>query len=490
MNAKRSNRWAAVVTLVGIAAGCARGVSAPPNVPMQEVGDLRVGLVNAPDPPRAGKNAMTIVVKDAAGAPVSGATIDPRVVMEAMGSMPRMESRGAVKEVGPGVYRASYGLAMAGEWDVHVAVSAPRHAAAAGDWRLSTTVPGFAFAGGSGAPATSAATSAVTSSSPDTTIAIDASRRQELGIRVAPVERRDLTTSVRAAGRVAWDETRVRDVTFKFGGYVRRLDADFTGRAVRAGEPLMTVYSPELLGAQQEFLEAIRAGATDPAARDLAAAARRRLELWDLSAPQIEGIAREGTVRDVLPVLAPVSGVIVEKKVVAGSPFQPGDVLFRIAPVDPIWVMASVYQMDLPLVKTGATVTISNPYLDGGARRGRVAFLDPTLSADTRTGNVRIEVANPHGDLKPGMFVDVTLDVALGKKLAIPESAVLPTGERRIVFVDLGNGRLAPRAVELGARAGDWYEVLSGLHEGDRVVVSGNFLISSEAKLKSAGAKW
>ena len=489
--AKNARPWtAAALAALLLATGCAPRASAP-DMPMQAVGDLQVGLANAPDPPRAGKNEVTIVVKDAGGQPVRGATIDPRFVMEAMGSMPRMESRGAVKEISPGVYRANYGLAMAGEWDVHVVVSSPRHAPATGDWRLSTSVPGFSFAGGDAA-ATAAGGSGATlpPAGADGTITVDAARRQQLGIRTAPAEVRDLSTTVRAAGRVAWDETRVRDVTFKFGGYVRTLTADFVGRPVRAGEPLMTVYSPELLGAQQEFLESQRAGAIDPAARDLAAAARHRLELWDLPAAQIEGIAREGRVREVLPVLSPVTGVVVEKKVVAGSPFQPGDVLFRIAPVDPIWVMASVYQIDLPLVRTGATVTIANPYLDGGTRRGRVAFVDPTLTPETRTGNVRVEVANPRGDLKPGMFVDVTLDVALGKRLAIPESAVLPTGERRIVFVELGDGRLAPRDVRLGARAGDWYEVLAGLKEGDRVVVSGNFLISSEAKLKSAGEKW
>lgn len=484
--ARSAGSWtAAALAVLLLAAGCAPRASVP-DVPMQAVGDLQVGLANVPDPPRPGKNEVTIVVKDASGAPVRGATLDPRFVMEAMGSMPRMESRGAVKETAPGVYRASYGLAMAGEWDVQIALSAPRHAPARGDWRLSTSVPGFAWAGADAA----SSSAALPAAGADGTIAVDAARRQQLGIRTAPVERRDLATQVRAAGRVAWDETRIHDVTFKFGGFVRTLAADFTGRPVRAGEPLMTVYSPELLGAQQEFLESQRAGAIDPAARDLAAAARHRLELWDLPAAQIEGIAREGRVRDVLPVLSPVSGVVVEKKVVAGSPFQAGDVLFRIAPVDPIWVMASVYQIDLPLVKTGATVTISNPYLDGGTRGGRVAFVDPTLAPDTRTGNVRVEVANPHGDLKPGMFVDVTLDVALGRRLAIPESAVLPTGERRVVFVDLGDGSLAPRDVRLGARAGDWYEVLGGLSEGDRVVVSGNFLVSSEAKLKSAGEKW
>ncbi|MEO5616485.1 MAG: efflux RND transporter periplasmic adaptor subunit [Candidatus Eisenbacteria bacterium] len=483
------------------------GAAVPANMPMEKVGDYRMGVMVSPDPPRPGENVATIVVKDSEGKPVRGAEIDPRFVMEAMGQMPRMESRGKVKEVSPGVYRAGYGLSMAGEWDVRVRLSPAQGPPAVGDWRLSTSVEGLAFVGGSAASgAASDAGAAGAGAAPtdlrpagtvdgmlapgEGEVHVDAARRQALGIRVGVAEERELATRIRAAGRVAWDETRFRDITFKFGGYVKNLAADFTGRPVRKGEVLLTLYSPELLAAQQEYIEALSAAANDPAARDLAAAAKRRLELWDIPAAQIEGIARERRTRDVLPVLAPVTGVVTEKKVVDGSPFQPGEVLFRIAPLDPIWVMASVYQVDLPLVRVGAPVTIENPYLDGGSRTGRVAFVDPTLVTDTRTGSVRIEVSNPTGALRPGMFVDVHLDVTLGKRLAVPESAVLPTGERHVVFVDLGDGRLAPREVKLGVRAGDWYHVLSGLRAGDRVVTSGNFLISSEAKLKTATEKW
>ncbi len=476
-----------------------------PDMPMQQVGDYRIGVATSPDPPRPGENTATIVVKDAEGNPVAGASLDPRFVMEAMGQMPRMESKGKITEVAPGVYRAAYGLSMPGEWDVHVRMKSGDAPQVLGSWRLSTSVEGLAFVSGSaptraagGERADDAATAGEEGAHAEGAelapgegeVHVDAARRQALGIRVAPLKARELSMRVRSAGRVAWDETRTRDVTFKFGGYIRSLAADFTGRTVREGEVLFTVYSPELLAAQQEYLEALGAAAKDPAARDLAAAAKRRLELWDVPAAQIEGIARENRTRDVLPVVAPVTGVVIEKRVVNGSPFNPGEVLFRIAPLDPIWVMASVYQMDLPLVKLGAPVTISNPYLDGGSRAGHVAFVDPMLAAETRTSSVRIEVPNPRGDLKPGMFVDVNLEARLGLKLAVPESAVLPTGERHIVFVDLGGGRLAPREVKLGTRAGEWYEVLGGLAAGERVVVSGNFLISSEAKLKTATEKW
>ena len=458
----------------------------PADLAYQRIGELSVGLATAPDPPRAGENQMLVAVRDRDGQPLRGADLQARVVMEAMGAMPRMESRGEFREIAPGFYRARFGLAMAGDWTVELRVTPksgpPLHA----DYRLSTLRAGATFTGeaatGGSPPAESLGVAQA--------VTLDAARRQSLGIRTEGVARRPLTATVRAAGRVSWDETRLHDVTLKFSGYVRTLSGDFTGRTVNAGEPLLTVYSPELLSAQQEYLEALRAAPTDPSARELADAARRRLLLWDVPPAQIEGIAREGRARDEIPVLAPATGVITEKRVVAGSPFAAGDVLFRIAPIDPVWVMAAIYQVDLPLVTVGTPVTLSNPYLDGGSRKGRVAFVDPTLTADTRTAAVRIEVPNPAGDLKPGMFVDAVIEKPLGERLAVPESAVLPTGERRLVFVDLGDGRLAPRDVRLGVHAGEWYEVLGGLEAGERVVTSGNFLISSEARLRSAGEKW
>jgi Cu(I)/Ag(I) efflux system membrane fusion protein len=461
--------------------------NATAEMPMQDVGAYRIGLVNSPDPPRPGENQLTVMVKDRDGRAVTDASVDARFTMEAMGSMPRMESRGKLESSKGGVYRARYGLSMAGEWDVVVKVAPKNGEPVRADYRLSTSTRGLAPV--SATPVVGA-TPAATNTVDDATVQVDEARRQSLGIRTTEVVLRDLALTVRAAGRVTWDETRAFDVTLKYSGFVRSLAADFTGRAVRKGEPLMTVYSPDLLAAQQEYIEALGAAKTDPMAHDLADAARRRLQLWDVPTAQIDGIALDGRARDILPVNAPVSGVVVEKKVVEGSPFNAGEPLFRIAPVDPIWVMASVFQVDLPSVKVGSPVTIKNPYLDGGSRRGRVAFIGPMLSSDTRTAEVRIEVPNADAALKPGMFVDVIVESPIGKKLAVPETAVLPTGERKVVFVDLGQGRFAPRDVQLGMRAGDWYEVRGGLKAGDKVVTAGNFMISSEARLRSASEKW
>jgi Cu(I)/Ag(I) efflux system membrane fusion protein len=193
---------------------------------------------------------------------------------------------------------------------------------------------------------------------------------------------------------------------------------------------------------------------------------------------------------EALPILAPTSGIVLEKSVVQGSAFTAGQTLYKIAPVNPVWVIASVYPFELSFVRTGMAATVLSPFLPERSRAGKVAYIDPYLNPETRTAQVRVVVPNTRGELKPDMFVDVILSASLGNQLAIPESAVLYAGDRRVVFVDLGDGRFAPRAVTLGAKAGDEYEVLGGLRAGEIVVTSGNFLIAAESKLKSAAQKW
>ncbi len=487
--------WAVTLAL-GLAA-CDRSARVPRDMPMQDVGALKVGVATAPNPPSTGENVMTIVVKDASGEPARGAAIDAVVSMPAMGAMPYMESRGDVSEAAPGVYRAKYGIAMAGDWDVNLRVRPKSGTPAAGAWRLSTNHKDLAFVGGdANAPAATghAADSSATGADAPGVVSLDAARRQSLGIQVGVVAPRDLTLEIRAAGRVAYDETRLAEVSLKYAGWVRAIHADFTGRPVRRGQALFDAYSPDLYAAQQEFLTALAAAREDSVngggGADLAIAARRRLQLWDVADQDLAAIAREGRPRETLPVRSPAAGVVTEKSVVLGSPFTAGQSLYRIARTDPVWVLASLYEQDLPHVRVGSPVRLVPTETGGRERRGRVAFIAPDLAADTRTGTMRIEVANLDGALKPGMYLDVRLDVSLGRLLAIPESAVLPTGERRIVFVDLGDGRLAPREVMLGARAGEWYEVRSGLAAGERIVTSGNFLVAAESRLRSATGKW
>jgi Cu(I)/Ag(I) efflux system membrane fusion protein len=441
------------------------------DAPLQPVGPFRISLVNRPQPPAVGDNRLAVTVQDTSGAPVRGAEVSVLVVMQAMGTMPRMESRGEVKEIRPGVYEAKYGLSMAGEWDVDVQVRDAKGARADAAYRLSTSLKEITLQGG---PVPGA-------------VRIDPARRQEIGIRTAPVETRDLSTTVRAAGLVAYDETRRAEVSLKFGGWVRTLRVDYTGRPVRAGEELFTVYSPELFSAQQEYLTAL---ASSPASPDLVQASRQRLLLWDITPEQIDAIGRAGKPMEAVPVVAPVSGIVIEKNVVRGSSFMPGQMLYKIAPIHPVWVMASIYPFELSLLRTGMEATILTPFLPEKSRTGRVSWVSPYLAADTRTAEVRIEVPNARGDLRPDMYVDVQFEVRLGKKVAVPENAVLYVGDRRVVFVDLGDGRLAPRDITPGQRAGDYFEVLSGLKAGEIVVTSGNFLVAAESRLKAAEGKW
>jgi Cu(I)/Ag(I) efflux system membrane fusion protein len=483
-----------------LVAGCGRktderGRSTAPQGAGDPVGPFRLSVRNLPETPSVGDNRLEIAIRDTTGAPVRGADVEVLVSMQAMGAMPKMESRGELHEASRGVYEAKYGLAMAGEWDIGIRV---RHASgtAEASYRLSTTLKGASFAGGTppiGTAAANVGSGAPMPADVPGAVRIDSARRQAIGVKTEAVQVRDLSTTIRAAGRVTYDETRRTEVSPKFSGWVRDVRVDYTGKPVRAGEVLFTAYSPELVAAQQEYLTALGIGSDSGAQSidpEIAAAARARLLRWDIAPAQIEEIARAGKPIEALPILAPTTGVVLEKNVVQGSSFSAGQTLYKIAPIHPVWVIASVYPYELPWVRTGMAATILSPFLSEKSRPGTVAYIDPYLDPQARTAQVRVVAPNVNGDLKPDMFVDVLLSASMGKRVAIPESAVLFVGDKRVVFVDLGDGRFAPRAVTLGAKAGDSYEVVSGLKAGEIVVTSGNFLIASESRLKSSAQKW
>ncbi|HYO13088.1 MAG TPA: efflux RND transporter periplasmic adaptor subunit [Thermoanaerobaculia bacterium] len=328
-------------------------------------------------------------------------------------------------------------------------------------------------------------------------LVLDADRLQTIGVKTDTVERVPVASEIRAVGRVAFDETGYEDVTVKFGGYIEKLHVEETGRPVRRGQILFTLYSPELYAAQREYLTAL---ASQRAARSTAApdradylvnAARQKLRLWDLSEEQIQAVAERGEPVRAIPVFSPASGYVMEKDVVQGGAVQPGMRLFRIAALDSVWVEAEVYESELPRVRTGQRAVITLPYQPGEELRGRVSLVYPALNPETRTGRVRIEVPNRTGAggpvLKPEMYADVVLQAPDREVLAVPASAVLYTGPRRLVFLDLGEGRFRQQEVRLGTKVGDAFEVLGGLQEGDRVVTSGNFLIDAESRLRSGG---
>lgn len=328
---------------------------------------------------------------------------------------------------------------------------------------------------------------AVVSLSPD--------RQRTLGLRSEPVRDVSLEREIRTVGRVAADERRLHHVHTKYEAYIEHLHVDYVGKFVSKGQPLASLYSPELMATQQEYLLAWRArqqlasSAIPSVARggvDLLEAARRRLLLWDIRPADIARLERTGEVQRTLDLYSPASGYVTAKMAQHGMRVTPADTLFDIADLSHLWVMADVYESDLPAVRVGMAAQLSLSYLPGRTWRGAVTYIAPTVEEKTRTIKVRVEVDNEDGALKPEMFADVVLKTALGRGLVAPESAFLKTGERTLVFVDHGDGRLEPREVQTGAKVAEGVQVLRGLDEGERVVTAANFLLDSESSLKAA----
>lgn len=326
-------------------------------------------------------------------------------------------------------------------------------------------------------------------------VRIPAQKRQLIGIRTSVVERSAFSRSIRAVGTVTVDETRLRHVHTKVDGYVEKLYANATGEQVWEGKPMVEFYSPELVATQQEYLVAVQArerisGSTVPGVRDsadeLVRSVRRRLELFDVPDGQIMELSGSGRTRRLITLYAPVSGVLLRREVTEGERVEAGTTLLEVADLSRVWVLASVYEYELPFVREGQRGTMTLSYLPGKTFEGRVSLIYPTLDPATRTVQVRLEFANPAMELRPEMYAEVELQADLGERLSVPASAVLETGTRAVVFVDRDDGVFEPREVEIGLRLAETYEVLSGLQEGEKVLTSGNFFVDSESKLKAA----
>jgi Cu(I)/Ag(I) efflux system membrane fusion protein len=453
-------------TLLGLAS-CAREAGST----AAKAGDLEVQLAVDPDPPRVGENHLTATVKDAGGKPVDGARLGFVYDMPAMGAMPEMKGGGDVRAEGSGRYVVTYPLSMQGDWHLTLTIEAPGHAPQEVGLEVSPPRKGFTLGSQRGG---------------GRTIDVPPERQQLIGVAWARVERRPLTVTLRAAGRVDLDERTVTDVTLKYEAFVERLLVAETGRSVKRGEPLLRLYSPDLLAAEEELLQARRAGA----APELGAAATRRLAYWGVTPQQLEELQQRGTADGRLTVASPATGVVLEKGVVEGTHVMPGMSLYRVGNLGRIWVQAAVYERDAPLVAVGQRARVTLPALSGVALDARVTFVAPRVDPRTRTVEARLELSNPSLTLKPGMFADVVVEVPLGTRLAVPDSALLLSGGHRYAFVDRGGGKIAPVEVEVGAQAGDFAEVVSGLAAGEQVATGATFLLSSEAKLRDALPRW
>ncbi|MEC4669138.1 MAG: efflux RND transporter periplasmic adaptor subunit [Nitrospirota bacterium] len=320
-------------------------------------------------------------------------------------------------------------------------------------------------------------------------------RQQLIGVKTAVVGKQQLETAIRAVGKVDYDEQRIAHVNLRISGWVEDLFVDYTGQLVRKRQPLFTLYSPDLVAAQDEYLLALRAeeqvqDSPLPEVREQAAqmvqAARDRLRLWTITDQQITELARRGTAQTYLTIFSPIAGHVIDKQVFKGMFVEPQTKVYAIADLSAVWVHAEIYEYEVPFVRVGQSATLTLDAYPGESFHGRVTYIYPYMNKEARTLKVRLEFQNPGLRLKPDMYGTVVIRVDRGHKLAVPDLAVLDSGIRKIVFVAKGKGLFEPRQVTLGPKVGPYYEVIEGLVEGERIVTSGTFLLDSESKLMAS----
>jgi multidrug efflux pump subunit AcrA (membrane-fusion protein) len=330
---------------------------------------------------------------------------------------------------------------------------------------------------------------------PGGTVEISPEKQQLIGVQYGTVEYESVGDTIRAAARVTLDETRIAKIHSKLDGWIDQVFVDFTGKLVKQGDPLLTIYSPEALATQQEYILAIKAldlmhdnpvhemmGSTE----NLVGAARKRLQLWDIGDPEIDQIARTGETLKNLTLHSPIAGFVMERNAFPKQRISTDTALYTIADLSTVWVIADVFEFEASGVQLNRAATLTLDYLPGRAFAGRVSYILPQVDPATRTLKVRLQFENPGFALKPDMYGQVELRTAVARRLVVPQTAVLDSGDRQTVFVDRGNGYFEPRDVKVGVRANGRAEILGGLRAGERIVTSGNFLIDSESQLQKA----
>jgi membrane fusion protein, copper/silver efflux system len=328
-------------------------------------------------------------------------------------------------------------------------------------------------------------------------VKIDPTVVQNIGVQIEEVTKRNLSKTIRAPGKMSPDETRFFSVNTKISGWVEKLSVDYTGMLVDKGQPLLEIYSPDLVATQQEYLQAIsykkklkEGGGTDAlsGADQLIQSAKNRLIYWDITENEIHALEKRGKASRTLTLYSPVTGIVLEKSVVKGQNIMAGAELLKIADLSDVWLWADVYQNELSFIKVGQAAKISVSNLPGRVFRGKISFISPEMNNDTRTVPVRIEMKNtPSFELRPEMFATVEFEASVLRNIvAVPEYAIIRSGERNIAVIALGGGYFDPREVKLGVSADGFVQILDGIHSGEKIVVSSQFLIDSESNLKSA----
>jgi Cu(I)/Ag(I) efflux system membrane fusion protein/cobalt-zinc-cadmium efflux system membrane fusion protein len=332
---------------------------------------------------------------------------------------------------------------------------------------------------------------------PASTIRIDPITMQNMGVRTGRVERKTLVKDIKTVGNITYDETKIFRVNTKFSGWIEKLYVDFVGDAVKKGQPLFDIYSPELVTAQEEYLLALEqysrlSDAAYPRVRQvtegLLKASRTRLQYWDLTDEQIAQIESSGKIRKTLTVYSPATGVVTKKSAFEGHFVKEGEIQYEIVNLATVWVDVDVYEYELPWVKKGMPAEMELSYIPGKRFKGKVLFIYPYLETKTRTAKLRLKFINPNYELKPGMYADIFLKSTVAKNtLVVPQEAVVFSGMRRIVYVSLGGGKFEPREVNLGLEGNaNEYQVLDGLKAGEEIVLSAQFMLDSESRLQEA----
>jgi Cu(I)/Ag(I) efflux system membrane fusion protein len=498
MNTSKQTLWiAGFVSIVIIFGGVyffkselkskAQSTTIKNDMPRYQIGELEIGVMTDPTTPMVGENHLIIELREPDGAPVSGVAINAYAEMPAMGAMPAMRRPAGLQKTTPGRYEGKIAIPMRGEWPLTIEIKDSRRGDQRLKFDLATDREGLTLAAG----AKSIGRTAVKTEGSSNVITIDSRRWQMIGVKTSKVTNQNLVKNIRAVGEVKFDERLFSNITLKFDGYIGDLKANYVGATVKKGQVLFTVYSPELLAAQQEYLQTLEHRKNRKSEDTLLRASRQRLALWDMSDREIQALEQRGTPKDYISIYAPRTGTLIERNIADGSAARMGQTLLTIADLSRVWIEAEVFEADLELIHVGMTAAVTLPYLPKhGSYPATVEYVYPYLKSDSRTGRIRMTLDNLTGDLKPDMYTEVSLEVDLGNRLSVPEEAIIVAGKSRVVFIALGEGRLKPVWIKTGRRVQGFVEVLEGLSPGDTVVTSGNFLIAAETRLKTGIKQW
>ena len=451
-----------------------------------QAGHYQIQIKLNPEKPKIGNNQLTIALRDGKDQAITDASIEAYAEMPAMGSMQAMREPVSIENNGSGLYQGHYSLPMNGSWPISITIESSKFGNAKLVFDVNTSR--------SGVKLTQATPSELSPQFKQTdvpeqqlaTFNVDNYRRQLIGVTTSEVACQKLLKTIRTDARITYNQSQLTDITLKYDAWIGQLNADYLGKTMQKGKTLFTVYSPELVSAQDEYLDSLKQNHVF----GLQKAARRRLALWGINSTQIKALKKRGRAIEYLPIVSPVNGTIIESHIVSGSAVRAGTRLLRLADLSTVWVEGHVYEADLPWVKVGMSARIVLAGQITQSYTSKVIFVDPVLNPQTRSAVIRIQLDNANGLLRPDMFATLSLQIDLGERMVVPEQAVIYSGEQRIVFVDKGQGSLLPVKIKTGIRNNDMIEVLDGLVEGDIIVTSGNFLIAAESKLKAGLAQW